>query len=292
MNNKLPLQPHEIEKRLQNSTPVVMSASEKADLKSSLMAYADFHQPSPMPSKNIPTTFSWRRYASVFTVVILFVTTSGAVAHQSLPGEPLYQFKLNVVEPIVMSVQYPTLDMMSQQTKLMERRLAEVQMLKTEGDLTTDVSNEVVENLTEYSRALIEEVSKPNKDSLRNFDAAIAVMNAHDVLFNTASLNGTSSPFDELAVDLEDAQADQVDTLVEQSDSNTISDYIDDSVSDIQVKINAKKYATTTLQKVGESIDEAADSLTLDSLEDVQEHIAEVNQLILTEDYLNDLPNE
>ncbi len=292
MNNKLPLQPHEIEKRLQNSTPVVMSASEKADLKSSLMAYADFHQPSPVSSKNIPTTFSWRRYASVFTVVILFVTTSGAVAHQSLPGKPLYQFKLNVVEPIVMSVQYPTLDMISQQTKLMERRLAEVQMLKTEGDLTMDVSNEVVENLTEYSRVLIEEVSKPTKDSLRNFDAAIAVMNAHDVLFNNEALNGTSSPFDELAVDLEDAQADQVDTLVEQSDSNTISDYIDDSVSDIQVKINAKKYATTTLQKVGESIDDAADSLTLDSLEDVQEHIAEVNQLILTEDYLNDLPNE
>lgn len=286
MNNKLPLQPHEIEQRLQKSTPVILSASEKADLKSSLMAYADFHQSAPVASNPTTMSFTLRHWGSVFAVLFICITTGGVVAQQSLPGEPLYQFKLDIVEPIVIGVQYPELDTLSQQTKLMERRLAEVQLLKSEGNLTAEISNKVVENLAEYSEVLAEEVAKPTKESLKNIDAAIAVINAHDVLFSTSSLNGTSSPFDQLALDLEDAQTDQVNTLVAQSDSDTISDYIDESVADIQEKISSKQYASTTLEKVGDSIDEAADSLSLASLDEAQEHIAEVNQLIQTEDYL------
>lgn len=286
MNNKLPLQPHEIEKRLQKSTPVVLSAGEKADLKSSLMAYADFHQSSPVSAKQVPMTLAWRRFVGAFAVVVLCVTTSGAFAHQSLPGEPLYQFKLDVVEPIVMRVQYPALDTMSQQTKLMEFRLAEVQKLKTEGDLSAKVSSEILENLTEYSQVLAEGVNNPTTETLRTIDTAIALINAHNALFETSSTSATSSPFDELSQDLEEAQTEQIDTLVSQSDSDTISDYIDESVANIQENISNKSYASTTLEKVGYSIDQAADSLTLESLEDTQEHIAEVNQLILTEDFL------
>ena len=286
MNNKS-LQPHEIEQRLKNSAPFVMSADEKVSLKSALMNYADFHQGAPVKSaKPVTSPYTWWRLGSVMAVFLVCVTTTGAVAHNSLPGDSLYQFKLSVVEPLVLAVQNPELNHLSTQTELMERRLAEVQLLREDNALTPEMSKQVVEQLASYSDELSKEVLDPTAESLKTIDTAIAIMNAHNTLMG--STTGSTSPFTKLTDDLEDAQSEQMDTLLSQFDGETISDYIDDSVSDIQDRIANNRYASTTLHKVGDSIDDVADSLTLESLENAQEQIAEVNQLMLTEDYLKE----
>lgn len=288
MNNQTPLQPHEIELRLRMSKPVVLSAEEKLGLKSSLMEYIDFHQSGPTTTKTNTYHNLWARLSGVMAVFVVSIVSAGIFAQQSLPGEQLYQFKLSVVEPVMLTFQYPTLDTMSEQTKLMERRLAEVQQLKIEGGLDLESSTEVLENLTAYCKILKNTSSVPTSQSLQSFDTAIALLNAHDALFETIGTSNATSSLDVLSDDLEEAQSNQIDTLLKQNSSSTIAVYINQSLSDIKDKISSQKYTTSTLEKVGDSIDEAVNSLSVESLQRTQEHIAEVNQLILEEDYLNE----
>jgi hypothetical protein len=160
-------------------------------------------------------------------------------------------------------------------------------LLQKEGPLTEEAREDVMESLIQYADDLSNETDQPTTRSLQAYDTAIALMNAQDKLFAGSAPQTSTSSFGMLTDDLEEEQSDQIDLLLATNASDTVAKYIQDSVNDIKTKISSQEYDADTVEILGDSINKVSNSLSTNSIEDAQEYIADMNQLILTEEYLD-----
>tara|TARA_B100000745_G_C20148191_1_gene393668 strand:- start:477 stop:1907 length:1431 start_codon:yes stop_codon:yes gene_type:complete len=174
------------EKLNKEAERIVMSRSEKNDLKDRLLAYMEYH---PLPTalkseeqKEHTQSFGWVGYISAIpgyqlrsaamSFALLLAVVVPLAAERTVPGDVLYPVKVRFNEEIRSSLSFSPYDKVEWETKRIERRLAEARLLADEGKLTDEVQADVVSAVKEHSEAVeegIEELRKNDSD-----EAAIA----------------------------------------------------------------------------------------------------------------------
>lgn len=288
----------DIEVRLTQNDQPVLSVSEKLDMKSSLMTYADFYTPvSTSP------VLPWYRTSTLFTpvvsmvVLLVVIVGTGTSVANSLPGESLYAVKLQVVEPLEFALFSPADSIARTQTVLMERRLEEVhQLLDETGVLSVAATDDVTAALAEYTDTLTSSIANEatsTVSTLAVLDTASALIDAHDVLLNQdASFDDSEEMFNSLADTLKDTQIEYVSELITDTGTSTLSIYLDQALDDIASELSQTEHTTGTVASTSDYLDEATGALSRQQYEDAHEAIAEANQLLLTEGYIEDDESE
>lgn len=92
--------------------------------------------PSPF---NFASFFQSHRYASAFAVVVLLMSGTAQASFSSLPGDPLYGIKVNVIEPVALAVRLDETAKNEYRVAVLQERVEEIQKLKTDGRLTYEV---------------------------------------------------------------------------------------------------------------------------------------------------------
>lgn len=95
-------------------------------------------------TKAVPSPFSFtaffqnHRYASSFAVVVFLMAGMAEASALSLPGDPLYGIKINVVEPVALALQLSETSKNEYRVAVLQERIEEIQKLKAEGRLSFD----------------------------------------------------------------------------------------------------------------------------------------------------------
>lgn len=92
------------------------------------------------------TFFSAHRYAMASVIVLMLATTTTMASTYSLPGDPLYNFKVNVLEPLQLSLMLSNEERDAFKVRLLERRVEEMRQLRErEGVVSTEIQTESLE---------------------------------------------------------------------------------------------------------------------------------------------------
>lgn len=106
---------------------------------------SNIYREAVAPSTAIPSPFSLatffqsHRYASAFAAVVLLMGGTAHASFESLPGDPLYGIKINVIEPVALAVRLEETAKNEYRVAVLQERVEEIQKLKTEGRLSFDV---------------------------------------------------------------------------------------------------------------------------------------------------------
>lgn len=92
--------------------------------------------PSPF---SFATFFQSHRYTSAFAAVVLLIGGTAHASFSSLPGDPLYGIKVNIMEPVALAVQLDEAAKNEYRVAVLQERVEEIQKLKAEGRLSYDV---------------------------------------------------------------------------------------------------------------------------------------------------------
>lgn len=118
---------------------VRLSETEKSSMLQSIYretGAASTATPSPF---SFASFFQNHRYASAFAVVVLLMSGTAQASFSSLPGDPLYGIKVNVIEPVALAVRLDESAKNEYRVAVLQERVEEIQKLKTDGRLTYEV---------------------------------------------------------------------------------------------------------------------------------------------------------
>lgn len=119
---------------------VRLSASEKHAMLNHIYTEAEpLATPSPFVFASF---FQTHRYASAFAVMILLFTGTAYASGESLPGDPLYAFKVHVIEPAALALRFTEAAKNEYRVAILQERIEEIQHLKTEGRLSFETETE------------------------------------------------------------------------------------------------------------------------------------------------------
>jgi hypothetical protein len=288
-----PKQP-DIEEALRQGERFLLRSDERAQMRAALLSHAAFHstQPATSPAPAKPAVGWWRYITATVTAFsLIMVVTVSASAHQSLPGDHLYPLKVQVIEPLVVSLQNRDLSVSEQTNLLLERRLSEVKQLEETNTLSDVAAASIAEMVTAHTQVLIEEISDPRTPpsttrDLLALDTAAALIDAHQELLESAAAT-TLATLAETETAFDVAYTDEVSSFPGDHASTTLSSYIDSSLSTIERELTTSDLPTTTLATIEDFVDTASTSLANADLIDAHDALAEAQQLLLVEDFID-----
>lgn len=278
-----------IEQALERGVPAVLSDAERSDMKRTLFAHIDAQNTvrEPLPS---PFFGPWMRFTAGAFAVLCVMSMTGVAAEWSLPGEPLYAVKLDIVEPVMLAFELPDATPVAEHVWRLERRLSEVRALQAESALDATTAAVVIEEVTQSVQTVEAEADGAIRtnaaEALQSIDRAAALIDAHDSLL---IVHDTEDALDVLAYELDDARDAAVEDLLTETASSSLAEYVDVSIDDISATIDAATLSDTTHDAVEAYMEEALhalDDLSDTSLAETVEHVSEANQRILIETYL------
>jgi len=142
------------------SDSIRLRAAEKHDLRERLVAYMEYHPITPVaqeavlhtvstavtaPTESFPLLTISRWLVRGFGgAMALFLVLVPVLAERSVPGDSLYAVKVNVNEEVWSSLAFSSFEKIEWETKRLERRIAEAQVLARSGRLTPEVEASVV----------------------------------------------------------------------------------------------------------------------------------------------------
>jgi len=164
---------------------------------------------NPMPAPR--SKFSWvqklfigYRFQPVMAFALIFILAGGGLVFGSttaLPGNPLYPFKVGVIEPLVGSL-LTREDKANYQVTLATNRLFEAETLAAEGKLDEPKQLQIENLIAEHTLALKDNLavidsediqlnsgSSENQVSLQSAESAPTIMSASQVNLKTAKKN-------------------------------------------------------------------------------------------------------
>ncbi len=147
---------------------VTLRTSESHDLRERVVAYMEYH-PLPAEMRTVHTIvademlspvrsmfFVWSKFVGAAAVLLLVIIP--AAAEKALPGDVLYPVKVRFNEEVRSSLSFSTYSKVEWETERLERRLAEVRLLASEGKLTDDVGAAAAVAVAEHAAAAAQEI--------------------------------------------------------------------------------------------------------------------------------------
>jgi hypothetical protein len=178
---------------------IQMQPSAHSALRERLTAYADLHElPAALP-RPVPTFFERLNLHALragFAVLVIAGSLGGVAyaSHDALPGDPLYNIKVGMVEPLETALLYDAKSRATWNAILAERRLTEAAELASSGTLDSATRAQLEERLTLHT----ERAGEAARAVLTEGDAAVALaihsdlearLSAHADLFAYLSLS-------------------------------------------------------------------------------------------------------
>ncbi|MCA9357477.1 hypothetical protein H6784_04055 [Candidatus Nomurabacteria bacterium] len=168
---------------------VKLQAAEKNELRERLVSYMEYH-PLPAELKTVPEKNTLASkvpiFAEPFRVVtlpfsIIFKSSAVAaalvlivipfVAEKAVPGDTLYAVKVGFNEGLRSTLTFDSYQKVEWETKMLNRRIAEVHLLESEGRLTDEIEAEVAEAVKTHTENAQREI-----EALRTEDADAATI--------------------------------------------------------------------------------------------------------------------
>lgn len=167
----------------ESQNTVNLKVSERDFLRERIESYMEYH---PLPTKTTKTTelniiadkFASEKYFNLkipfqtffkFSLVssIILLLIIPFVAEQSVPGDVLYTVKVNLNEEVRSALTFNNYQKIEWETERLNRRIAEVRLLSSEGKLTEEIEAQMaiaVKNHTDSAKREIETLSKVDID--------------------------------------------------------------------------------------------------------------------------------
>tara|TARA_B100001179_G_scaffold213040_1_gene181394 strand:+ start:1334 stop:2221 length:888 start_codon:yes stop_codon:yes gene_type:complete len=284
------------EELLENGKNIRLSISERDEMKSTLLSYANYHGVKNKSSKSF---FGWstvwvRGFASASLALILFVGTGYASA-SSLPGDFLYPVKTDVVEELTAATKLTALSQLEYHHERYETRLSELQVLLDRGQISEAA---IVDSRTELAE-LSEEVDKLMNDTedidniiaLELVGDMVAMSNATEEIVRRSSAGEQLDAFEDITDNLEQVHDGELIDLFE-TGTSTIQVYIEDQLSEISDELSENDLTDVTTARVTDYVTDAELSLQSEDYEEVVTSVVDALTLILTEEYTSDYSDE
>lgn len=159
---------------------VTLSAQKERELRERIVSYMEYHPMPTGPERVDPTaikttseaTFSFGWVTSLAGAAAAFVLVLVPVlAEKSVPGDMLYPIKVGFTEEVRGSLSFSSYEKVAWETELLERRIAEAQLLASEGKLTKEVEESVAVAVQQHSTNAQKEIAL-----LKNTDAEGAAL--------------------------------------------------------------------------------------------------------------------
>ncbi len=177
------------------SETIRLKAAERADLRTRLSAYMEYH-PLPVSMREasvaapqgmglasqpyIALPVNWFYVRGVATAFALFVMVTVPVAAEyTTPGDVLYPVKVRFNEEVRSTLTLNPYAKIEWETKRLERRISEARLLASEGKLTDEIEAEVAVAVKEHSNSAQAQIAALRETD--SDDAAIA-----EIAFATA----------------------------------------------------------------------------------------------------------
>jgi len=244
----------DIEKELSAMSQLTLNSSDKAFIKASLMSRAA----STLPTKEtlIVSSFNawiWRGAISFASLVLVFVGTTYA-SKDSLPGEPLYLLKVNVLEEAISLSKIGPMEHTNYEIIRMENRLLELKALNTS---TKEISPETLINLvsqinehindidTTFSSASNEKISRREKiSSLSKLSGIIKAqekVTQNNIKFQAVNANITAAERE-----TKNLLSQNISDFTKEELAESVNQYLSDEILKIQAQILT---STSTLEE-------------------------------------------
>lgn len=169
-----------IEQFIDDAHTIRLSDEAKGRVRSNLLAHM-LANPARIVSPYVSVFSSMFSRPALALGVFLLLIVGGATtfaASGSLPGDPLYLLKVNVIEPIKgFAVARSPEEKAKWQVSLAEERVREVEQLATKERMTTEEgmrSRERFDNSIKEARATLEKLSQDNPDSATEIEASFS----------------------------------------------------------------------------------------------------------------------
>lgn len=210
-----------------------LKAEERRELRERVLVYMEYH---PLPKKQEKLVAKKELESESFTILhfntfytrivggvfaLLIIVGIPLVAERSVPGDVLYFIKTGINEEIQTQLADSPYKKVINETKLIERRIAEARLLASEGKLTQETSAAIAENVKGHADAVqsgIAELRTSNAD-----EAAIA-----EIAFDSAL----------------QVQSAVLDTNDERDTDSSTSGILD-AVNSVRQEVNAKRGTST-----------------------------------------------
>lgn len=284
---------HNPEELLARGKDASLSASERSDMKVSLMDYARFHGAkavAPQPSFFSP--LFWSRVAVAAAFVFVVTGTTGYASLQSVPGDMLYGVKTNVVEEAVGALQFTSESRLEYASRLLEERYAELQELRTEDALTP---------------ALLTEIAAGMDTQLGDIEAVVAEgdeADAERILMATAEASALtraaarlvaaegSDQFEEVNDAATGVHMGRLADLIATGDATEVNLYIQAQLAEIDAELGENDLSAMTTEQVDAYLDDTAEALEAGDIDGAVRRANDAVQAILTEEYVSDFEDE
>lgn len=140
-----------------------LSPTERAHMRAELAAHMDYHR-KQAPETAHTWTLAFRAlvqgrapvFLSAFLVIAITTGSVTAAAEGALPGDPLYSVKVDLLEPLRLSLASSEKGRTAWQRSFAERRLTEAAQLAEQGRLTPDTEAELAATFVHYADLVIE----------------------------------------------------------------------------------------------------------------------------------------
>jgi hypothetical protein len=239
---------------------VRLSAAEKDALKQELSGYLAAHPP------RLPTFTFWKHFAQYGTVAALVLTLSTAgAAETSLPGDLLYGIKVNLNEKVVSALAPAGKARANVEVALTTRRLEEAEEIITKNEVDSPEQERSVTELTERLSRHVQAV-QTEIDKIKDEDLAGALKIGSDLEVTLSSHGEALALLDE-GPDAEVTRRPTTATIRQTIERETATAELrqEDLKKDLLARADA-----------------SAEELAAEQIEEISDHLTEVNKLINT----------
>ena len=268
-----------------------LTMSEQQDMWQSLKSYAEFH-PAKRLQKNTVLRHSALSWAyATFAGLLLFVGT-GYAAQDSLPGEPLYVIKVEVMEPLLGNLETSEDQKLAYQVSLLERRLEEIQLLEEEGKTEQEITNFSSQYIEEHVTNLLAVVSDdtdmsiPEEAVVRTLNRAKGITRAYEVVSNKEQDNLSEAASVDVFKKLDERYNTEVETFATNHPAEAVT-YITTIIDEFDDTNFAS--STESLQETARvELHEVSEALQGGSIKEALEAVSELQEEVIFTEYLKE----
>ncbi|HEY0964354.1 MAG TPA: hypothetical protein VGE31_01000 [Candidatus Paceibacterota bacterium] len=272
-----------IESLLETGKNTGLSASEHSEMWQSLKEYAEFH-----PAKKslpYPVFMNVTKWLAVSASALLFVIGTGAASTSSLPGEPLYQIKVGVVEPVVGYTKFNETEQLTYQAQLLERRLFEMQELLDSKQLNEQTVSELEIQVEEHGSEIQELLESDTDESITSetklevLTDVVTTLRTHEFIEDTKVSKERSSKFEETEDVIATLYVSEVQEFAAEQPQEA-AEYIKETIQEINEMSDEVATTSPSFLELNDYLEDVEDALDTGSIDKALQYTGEAQQTI------------
>jgi len=260
---------NDIEQLLTEAKRTSLSNYEKEYVKSTLLEHAKRTLNEHAPLRPSP----WRSWAlrgsiSFASLLIVFVGTAYA-SHNSLPGEPLYALKVDVVEEMIALTKISTEDRVAYDIHLMETRLDEIKKMVHQGTSKTpkdlaQLTDQIDEHVTDMTSILKEKksdhISHEEKINMLAKLSGVAKAQSKSAQ-GTLELTEAADTIVDTQESISDAMITAIEDFIEDESMEVLYEYLSEKIIDVSEYVTVSTTDESARDTVERHLHDAEEAL-------------------------------